>query len=247
MGGSASNGFVSALLRRRLLVAVALVATAVVSVLMWVIVPPTYSATASAVLLPPEAAQQGTRNPYLYLGGLEQARDIAIRVLASKDVQDEVASAHPGVEYTVTEDPMSPGPLLIITAEGQSAEAAVATMADLLARVPETLANLQNELDIADRDQIRTLALTEDNEPKVLRKSQIRAVIVAAGGCLGVGLLAIGFLDGPLSRRRQRRSGDSPPESEEPSPRPFRLARRSDDEGGSEPLGGARTEQAQRR
>lgn len=209
-----SGHFAGALRRRKLFVAIGLLATAGMAVFAGFVVQPTYSAHAVVVLVPPLPGD-GVRNPYLYLGGLIQARDVAQRAMTSQAVESEISQQEPEASFSVAVDPSS-GPLLDITAEAPTAEGALNTMDALVERAPVALKSLQDRLGVAKEAQIKAFAVTADKEATLVRKTQIRAVIAATGLGLGATVLGVGLLDGLLARHRGRRS----PQDQIPGPWP---------------------------
>lgn len=219
--------FWAALVRRWYLVLVALACTVVVTVLVVNRVGPTYQATGSVLLLPPmTTVRQGTNlqtdgNPYLMLGGLNQARDIVIRAVQSKATREEVCQSRadpgyeemrtqlcgqdPTVSYEVTQDYTTNAPIVVITVDAKSPRNAVTGELAMMERVPKALVDLQAELQLKSEATITSKVLITDKAPDVVRKTQIRAGIVAAAGTLSVTLLLIGLFDGLVAVRRARR------------------------------------------
>lgn len=191
-----------ALWRRKLLTALGLVVTICLAVGAAVATGPSYESEAIVVLIPP-TPDQGVKNPYLYLAGLNQARDIVERSLGSEEVQAELKKRDATAQYTVTEDPMSAGPLLVITADAATKDQVNKTLTALLDNVAPSAKRLQDRLNIAPSAQIKTLEITRDEEPKVVRKSQMRTAIMAGALGLGLSLLAVALVDGLLTRRRR--------------------------------------------
>ncbi len=216
--------FFATLLRRWRLVVVAVVCTAGAAYLVVSAVGPKYEATGTVLLLPPgsttqEASKSGTvGNPYLSLSGLEQARDIVIETLAAgathEDLcnhqgddaygamREELCKPRPGVTYEVTPDFTSSAPVVVITVEADSATNAATALVAVMDRVPKILVDLQTELNLRDRARIKSMPIVADRQPNAVRKSQIRAGIVAGAGTLGLGLLMIALLDGYFVARR---------------------------------------------
>ncbi|HOZ57547.1 MAG TPA: hypothetical protein PKY70_05120 [Nakamurella multipartita] len=196
-------------LRRRWYLVLATVIVAVGATAFVVIrMGPTYEATGSALVLPPlttverDAEVQAVGNPLLSLGGVSQARDLVIQQLVSQSAQDEIAIAYPGAEYQVTQDFTNSAPVILVTMEAPSAEAASAALQAVIARVPVALATLQSGFQLPADASITSTPLIVDTQPQVLHKDQIRTGIVVAIAVLGIGLLAIGLLDGLLLGRR---------------------------------------------
>jgi len=216
--------FFATLLRRWYFVVVAVVCTVAASYLVVSAVGPKYEATGSVLLLPPgstiqQASTSGTLgNPYLSLGGLTQARDIVIQTLAAgsthedlcnhkgddayRAMREELCKPRPGVTYEVTPEFTSSAPIILITVEADSAGNAATALVAVMDRVPRILVDLQAALHLRDRAEITSMPLVADRQPNAVRKSQIRAGIVAGAGTLGLCLVMIALLDGYLIARR---------------------------------------------
>jgi hypothetical protein len=97
------------------------------------LVGPSYEATASVLLLPSKTTLNGTTNPYLLLGGVNNARD-AVMVRLSAAAGDEYPPNGP-IQVTVATDPNSPAPLLELSAVSPTQEQSRAVLDTLLAKV----------------------------------------------------------------------------------------------------------------
>lgn len=201
------------LARRWYLTATGILATAALGVAALSLVPPTYEASGSFVLLPPASTVEAGGNPYLQLGGLNQVADIVTRSMMAQSTAESVHDAHPSANYTVAPDPATSGPILVVTAEDRSAAGASATLSAVMALVPQRLAALQRALGYTGQAQITSTVLAKDNEPDAIRKSQIRALIVAIGAGVVLTGLVVALVDGLIERRnraRQRRASLDP-------------------------------------
>ncbi len=218
------NAFGAALLRRWYLVVLSLGLAIGASAYVVSDVGPTYEVEGTVLLFPPtssttsgdQSVTQG--NPYLYLGGLNPARDILIRSLTSRGERDELASLHPGADYTMESDISTSGPLMVIDVSSGSAAESVAALNTLLDRVPNALDTLQTDLGIDSEDFITSSTLTADDRPQVIHKSQIRAGIVAGAGMLALCLLLVGLVDGLLLSAAARAGASKRPEADAAAP-----------------------------
>lgn len=180
---------------------------------------PTYEAQGAVLVFPPVAtvqrgAEQVTQgNPYLALDGVSQARDIVIRELTSKSTADDFETTFPGSTYEATPDVLNNAPIILITVESAGEGSSIDGVTNLTARIPTTLTALQSGLGLDANSVITSRNLTLDNRPDVLHKDQIRAAVVAAVVTFGLGLLAIGLLDGLLTSQRTKRNSVNLPES----------------------------------
>lgn len=210
------------LLRRWYLVVVGLLLTTGLGVLVFRAVPPSYSADASVVLLPPANTVGEEGNPFLYLGGLTQALDVLTRALGSDGIRGPIEDAHPGVEFDAQPDRTTSGPMLLVTAQGPDPGHALAALAELTDAVPGVLRRTQAELEIPEPWQITSLVVTSDDEATSDQKARLRATAAAAIGGAALTVLVAGLLDGLLSRRRDE--GATVPAGEDQS-RPRRRRR----------------------
>lgn len=183
---------------------------------------PTYEATGTVLVFPPAESRgpTGTRsrtNPYLGLGGVNQARDVIVRTLTSKSVGDEFGQEFPsGTMFEVVPDYTNSAPIILFTVESTTPETSVAALDMLMTRVPDELSDLQAGLDLPQVEQVSSQVLTADERPATTRKAQIRAAILGAAVVGGSGLLLIALVDGLLAGRRREASAGDPPASMPP-------------------------------
>lgn len=176
---------------------------------------PTYKAEGSALVFPPASSVKAdgvvktAGNPYLELAGVNQARDVVIRTLKSRTVQEEWGEDFPGMEYEATPDFTNSAPIILFTVEGGTSESSAAGLDDLMSRVPAILLDLQDGLGLEEQSYVTARKLTQDATPAVVRKGQIRAGLVAGVGIGGLGLMLLALVDSlltALSRRREERA-----------------------------------------
>jgi hypothetical protein len=200
------------LLRRWYFVVIGVLLTACGALLLSSLVPPTHRATARVVLIPPSSLVSADGNPYLFLGGLEQALGVLTVKLSSDAASEQVLEAHPGGSYTAVKDAVSPGPIMLITAESESPESTLQVLDAVLKIVPENLENMQDQLNIPKPSRITALTIVrEDTTTKVLQ-SQLRAVLGGVALGLSMTVLLTGLLDRMLTARKARRRHASIPE-----------------------------------
>lgn len=190
------------LLRRWYFVVVGALLTAGAALLLSSAVPPTYMGTARVVLIPPASLVTPTGNPYLFLGGLDQALSVLSVRLGSGSVQEEIVIGHAGSGYIAQKDLASSGPIMLITSEGESPASSLQVLDDVLKVVPQNLVIMQDQLNVPSSSRITAMTIVRENEAKIDRKSQLRAVLaaVALGACLTV--LVTGLLDRLISSRK---------------------------------------------
>jgi hypothetical protein len=166
---------------------------------------PEYEGKASVVLVPPKSSEDPDLNRYLSLGSLTYSVDVLARSMTSSDTVHELGREAPGVKYTVTSDPATSAPMIVVTTESSDKAAAGTMMRAILKRIPENLKNLQEALDIGPEQQITAVTISSDRKPEMSNKKRIRLLGVLAVGLLFGGAVAIGALDGLLLRRERAR------------------------------------------
>lgn len=194
-----------ALLRRWYAAAAALALALALTVAAADTVPVTTTARATVLLLPPTADLDGSGNPYLYLGGLNQATDVLVARLGSDAVAEPVQERHPGAAILVARDGTTTGPMLLVTATSADPAEASAAVQDVLAVLPTELGSLQEALGVTDRSAITSSVLTGvDREPPDTT-GRTRALIAVGGLGAGTALLLTWTVDRLLGRRSERR------------------------------------------
>lgn len=192
-------------LRRWYLLLIGLILTVVAVFAVFDTVAPTYEAKASMVLVPPQVAVTKGDNPFLYLGGLDQALGVLQVKVTAPEIAGPLVERFEGSEVAVTQDDATSGPILVVSVTGPDQTATMGLLREMQKTVPKTLTDLQDQLKVPDSSVITTLTLSTDEKPTVVRKKQIQ--LTAVVGALGVGgtVLLTGLADGLLIRRRERR------------------------------------------
>lgn len=196
---------VAALLRRWYVVLAGLLLTTGLVYGATTAVPPTYSAVGSVLLLPPEASLEDGSNPLLALGGLEQPAALVVAYLAGDEAREAFAQQYPDATYDIVLDPLSRGPLVIVTVEDPSSDDVLAALNSVLDALPAALTQLQDEVAAPSESRIGSMPLSVDTEATTERSDWLRAVIAAAG--VGIVLTLVGAVsfDSLALRRRTRR------------------------------------------
>lgn len=191
-----------AALRRWYVTLLGLLATAGLAIFAGLQVPPQYTVEANVVLLPPQELLGEGENPYLALAGLSQVVEVLVRSLESdsyRDVEDRYNS-----DVTIARDNTTSGPVLIVTVEAPSEDAAAASLEDVLGRVPIGLADLQSSVGVQEEDQVYSRVLSQESETTAIMTPTIRAVIVASALGVVATLLLVAIVDGVMMRRETR-------------------------------------------
>ena len=168
----------------------------------------TYEATGTVLVFPPSQAQDPTgamsqENPYLALGGVNQARDVVVRALTSKKVGDEFGEAYPaGTTFEIVPDYTNSAPIILFTVEASAPDVATEALSSLIDRVPVELEKLQSGLDLPAAQRVTSVVLTRDEAPAATTKAMIRAALMTMAALGGMGLLLIALVDGWLAGRR---------------------------------------------
>lgn len=192
------------LLRRWYFVVIGVLLTACGALLLSSAVPPTHRATARVVLIPPSSMVSADGNPFLFLGGLEQALGVLTVKLGSDAASEQVLQAYPGASYTAVKDAMSPGPIMLITAESESPENSLQVLDAVLKIVPENLENMQDQLNVPDPSRITALTIVRDDATTKVLQSQLRAVLAGVALGLSMTVLLTGLLDRMLISRKKK-------------------------------------------
>ncbi|MET1063463.1 MAG: hypothetical protein ABWX85_00655 [Arthrobacter sp.] len=192
------------LLRRWYFVVIGVLLTACGALLLSSAVPATHRATARVVLIPPTALVSADGNPYLFLGGLEQALGVLTVKLSSEAASEQILQEYPDASYTAVKDVMSPGPIMVITAESESPESTLQVLDAVLRIVPENLENMQDQLNIPDPSRITALTIVRDDATTKVLQSQLRAVLAGVALGLSMTVLLTGLLDRLLTSRKKK-------------------------------------------
>ncbi len=192
-------------LRRWYVLLLGLIITGMGSYYMFNSMEPTYEAEASVVLIPPKIAVTVGDNPYLYLGGLDQALGVLQVKVTSPEVMDPITEKYQGAQVAIAKDATTSGPIAAITVSADSADDTIALLNETVASIPTTLKSLQADLNVPANSVITTLALSKDTTPEPNNKRQIQFTAFVALGGLSASLLGTGLLDRLLVALKKRR------------------------------------------
>jgi capsular polysaccharide biosynthesis protein len=207
----------ASLRRRWMLTGLALVVAVAAGYATAGVVGPTYTSESSVVLVPPPTTTRivnadGTEtagNPYMYLGGLTEARDVLVKAMSSEAAHQQVSDSAGTGTYLVTPDFDTRAPMLVITTSAPTRAAASEVTTAVLDQVPTVLANIQADLNIPSNARITTRVVTDD-PVMPNHKAQMRLVALATLGMLAVLAMLIGVIDGLLIRRQRRATTTRP-------------------------------------
>lgn len=219
-------------LRRWYFLVLGLLITVAGTYLAYTHIAPTYEANASVVLIPPKVAVTVGDNPYLYLGGLDQALGVLQVKMASPEVSDGPTNSHADYEILISKDATTSGPIAAIKVSAPTENETMSLLGDTVAMVPKTLASLQQEQRVPKSSMITSMVLSQDLEPVEINKRQIQmtAVVLVAGASSS--LLLTGLLDRLLTGRKERKASRQQAKKE-------RKARKQESSAGSTPQRGS--------
>jgi len=213
--------FFGALRRRWLLVLVGVLLTAGLSGGAYWFFKPTYEVTGTVLLLPPpSSAANGSSNPYLQLGGLQQAVDLVGVSLSDQASQLEMKDISKDVEFTVKADVQTSSPLLVIDVKDSSPDTAIRIRDLLVARVPVQLESMQQSLSVSPKDRVTSTVVTLDAQALEVGRNRLRAGVLA--GVLGLGLTMVvaAMWDARKLRQSPRRASEAPVDAATPTAEP---------------------------
>lgn len=193
------------LLRRWYVVVLGLLATVGLAFAALSAVPPAYALKSEVLLLPPSSAVPAGSNPYLFLGGLQSIGSIASKVMTDDRAQRSVKAQFGEVDFGVALDPTAAAPMILIEVSSSSPKTSQAAERFLSDRLPGVLLQLQEDANVPSKSLITTSSVIAADIPQIGRKSQIRAIVVAAAAGLLVTILTAAAVDALALRRRRRR------------------------------------------
>jgi type II secretory pathway pseudopilin PulG len=132
------------------------------------------------------------------------------------------------MSYEATPDFTNSAPIILFTVEGDDSADTAAALDELMGRVPQILDDLQGGLGLPQADLVTARKLTQDSRPAVVRKSQIRAALLATAVTGGLGLLLLALVDSLLGVRARSRA-------ERKAAREAEAARRAEEEAAAAP------------
>lgn len=198
------------MLRRWYLTLIGIAATVALAFGATILVPVTYQATADVLLLPPSGTgADAGGNPFLGMGGLQPLVDVVARATSDPAVVTKLRDRGVTGTYTATRDETTDGPILLVTADGTSAAATIATLNQVVATIGPTLRKLQENESVRSKSMAVTKVITRPANAVTVSNSQKRALLVAiVGGLVGT-VLFVAAADG-IAKRRKSPEGARP-------------------------------------
>ena len=182
-----------------------LILTIAVAIGAWVVVKPDYERTATQLLLPGTANIPTGGNPYLYLGGLSQAADVLVTAMSSKIQLDSLAKGHPGSVITVSRDPLTSGPQILIKVTSRTDAESGEILNAAIASTAAQLSSLQDVAGITAGNRIRLKSVSTDTTATEIQRARLLIVASASLATLLITLFVAGLVDGLSARKRRDR------------------------------------------
>ncbi len=207
-----------ALWRRRLVILSGLLLTSGLAYAGWTIVPPTYQAEGTILLLPSKSTvSQGGHNPFLNLDSLSAPAALVIARLDGETERSRLKEIAPTADYTVETDPTMRGPTILVTVSDRTATSTLTALNNMLDTATEILQDIQVEQNVPTDAAIGSMRLTVDTKATRSSSDTIRAVVAIIVAGVVVTVVSAVTIDAGLNRRRVRRNR---PVQDEGSPEP---------------------------
>jgi len=209
--------FLQVIRRHLKLVVAGLMVTAVCALGIGSLMKPTYEAQASVLLYSPSNASgttdgvppttAGSQNPLYEIGDLGVVTDVMSQRMADPAVVQDVNNRGAGGgTWAVAQNTETRSPLLLVTADAPSNDAAITTMKNVLNVIDEQLRVLQNQKATTPTDHVITTQIVRQ-DTSAAAKHGSRARALAAVLVLGViASFSLPFVVEALEASRRKRS-----------------------------------------
>jgi hypothetical protein len=177
-----------------------------------VVVPPTYLYRTDVLLIPPAGAPGA--NPYLALGGLREVAEVLSNSLSDDATAAAVEAQGAKAKFSVDRDATQAAPFVLIVAEDKDPAMALRTSRAVVDLVEPRLADLQRSLTVPRNALIISKVISTDEKATVVRRSQLRAVIAAAGLGLFLVVATVSATERISTQRASRRASRHDPRDE---------------------------------
>jgi hypothetical protein len=203
-------------LRRRWVLVPGLVVALLAAGIGFLSTPPTYSRSQSYLLLSPVVTEQGRGNPFLQLGnGVGMAASVLSKRVSGGETAAAITASEPRLEYTVSLDPTTSAPVLLVTVEGPSLAVVGAALERLGTELTDQLAALQRDAGAPEVSWVTIGLLTGDAGSQVSYAAGMRAGVVAGAAALLLLLVLVTGLETHRLRGARKDSAASRPVDEE--------------------------------
>jgi hypothetical protein len=167
--------------------------------------PATYEITSRVLLLPPKSTVLETGNPYLQLGGLREAVDTLGVTLTDQATLLDLKRISEHATVDVRADPNGSAPILLISIQDESPDAARLIRDRLLALVDSRLDGLQRGIGVPASNRVTSTIVSSDVEAEEVGHDQLRAAVAVGVGGVALTLILAIVVDAAVLRRRERR------------------------------------------
>ena len=103
------------------------------------------------------------------------------------------------------EGPCFPGPVMLITATGNSQASAMELLDEVVQVIPANLAVMQDQLRIPTFSRVEVMTIVQDHTAVLLIKDQLRVLLAAVAGGLAVTVLVTALFDRVMISRRKKK------------------------------------------
>lgn len=194
-------------LRRRWYVVIAgLLLTAYGTWTVFSMVPLTYQARASVMLMPPDDTTPEGGNPFLNLSGMAPARDVLTRRVDADIVRLPIEDAFPDVEYVIYADSTTSGPMILAEVRDPDEAETMQVLDRLRTELRDELEQMQVDLGVPAVARIQLTEVAVDQEAEEDASTRLQLTVAAAGVGAVITVLLAGFIDGLVLGRRARRA-----------------------------------------
>jgi hypothetical protein len=197
---------IAGLRRRWYLVIIGLLLTTGLAGYVYTMVPVSYNARLSVLLLPPETATEDGANPFLNLSGMGPAMDVLARRVDADVVRTPLEEQFPDADYVVLADGSSSGPLVVAETTAPTGGLALDALNAVKARLVSSLNSMQAELGVPVPSRITLTDVSVDSKATLDSKNRTQFVVAAALAGAGLTILLTGLIDGLIMARRVRRT-----------------------------------------
>jgi hypothetical protein len=138
------------------------------------------------------------------MGGLEQVLTVLTVRLSSTEVAGPLVQGRGNAGFLVEKDPNSPGPIMQITATGDSQDSAMELLGDVVRIIPQNLAVMQDQLRIPTFSRVEVMTIVQDDTAALLIKDQLRMLLAVLAGGLAMTVLVTALLDRVMTSKKKK-------------------------------------------
>ncbi|HEU4807385.1 MAG TPA: hypothetical protein VFT01_03925 [Homoserinimonas sp.] len=202
--------------RRWYLVIVGLLLSAGLAWYVFTLVPVSYSARLSVLLLPPETVTGEGENPFLNLSGMAPAMDVLTRRVDADVVRSRLEAQFPEAGYIVFADSLTSGPMVVAETTAPTAPVALKALDAVNSELVASLDSMQADLGVPPPARITLTDVAVDRKATLDTTNRTQFVLAAGAAGLGITILLTGIIDGLIMARRARQSDALAVETAEP-------------------------------